>query len=346
MNGKSESAGIARTDKINNQQVTRVTVDEKKLQQRLDIEGRNSTITIPFMTDSEVVIGGLNGRMVKNMENLEATIEIRTEQATYTLPAKQINIDVISAQLGANIELQDIMVNVEIGSLQSDAIQILENAAASHGLTIMVPPLNFKVSAVYEDRTEVVSKFNAYVERTIAIPADVDPHNITTGVVMEEDGNVRHVATKVVELNGVYYAQINSLTNSTYTVVWNPVEFKDVADHWAQEAVNNMGSRMIVHGLGNDMFAPNRNITRAEFAAIVIRSLGLAEGDSHFTDVKIDDWFHGYINTSSSYKLIAGFADGTFRPHENITREQAMTIIAKAMEVTKLSDQLQTLHQG
>lgn len=348
VNGKSESAGIARTDKINNQQVTRVTVDEKKIQQRLDMEGMNSTITIPFSTDSDVVSGGLNGRMVKNMENLEAMIEIRTGHATYTLPAKQINIDAISVQLGANIELQDIMVNVEIGSLQSDDIQIVENVAASHGLTIMVPPLNFKVSAVYEGRTEVVTKFNAYVERTIAIPTDVDPHKITTGVVMEEDGNVRHVPTKVVELNGVYYAQINSLTNSTYTVVWNPVAFKDVAGHWAREAVNNMGSRMIVYGLGNNMFAPNRNMTRAEFAATVIRSLGLApeEGDSHFTDIKRDDWFHGYINTSSSYQLIAGFADGTFRPHEHITREQAMTIIAKAMEMTQLSDQLPNTPSG
>ena len=49
-----------------------------------------------------------------------------------------------------------------------------------------------------------------------------------------------HVATKVTVINGKYYAVINSLTNSTYSVVWNPIEFSDVSNHWAKTAINDM----------------------------------------------------------------------------------------------------------
>lgn len=50
---------------------------------------------------------------------------------------------------------------------------------------------------------------------------------------------------------------------------------------------------MVISGVGNNMFEPDRDITRAEFAAIVIRSLGLTPGTGNnvFNDVKSTDYF-------------------------------------------------------
>jgi hypothetical protein len=181
-----------------------------------------------------------------------------------------------------------------------------------------------------------IRNFTAYVERTIAIPAGVDPSRITTAIVVEPDGNIRHVPTQIIEADGQYFAKILSLTNSTYTLVWNPVTFADMEGHWAKEAVNGMGSRMIVSGDG--LFHPDRWITRAEFAAIVVRGMGLSIGEAQlpFTDVRTSDWHHGVIAAAYDYELINGYADGTFRPDETITREQAMAIIARAMKITGL----------
>jgi hypothetical protein len=168
------------------------------------------------------------------------------------------------------------------------------------------------------------------------IPDAFDPNKITTGVVVDPDGIVRHVPTKVVPLDVKYYAVINSLTNSTYSVVWQPLEFSDVANHWAKDAIIDMGSRMVIDGTGNGMFSPGRDITRAEFAAIIVHGLGLKleNGASDFFDVKVADWYNSVINTAYSYQLISGFEDGTFRLNDKITREQAMVIIGKAMTIT------------
>jgi hypothetical protein len=90
------------------------------------------------------------------------------------------------------------------------------------------------------------------------------------------------------------------------------------------------------------MFTPDREITRAEFAAIVVRGLGLKpeSGTTSFSDVKASDWYSGAVRTASEYGLINGYADGTFRPNDLITREQAIAIIAKAMKLTGLKDKL------
>ncbi len=93
---------------------------------------------------------------------------------------------------------------------------------------------------------------------------------------------------------------------------------------------------------GADVAAGVRDITRAEFAAIIIRALGLEPGvgDVTFSDVKASDWFCGYVETAVSYGIITGYTDGTFRPSSKITREEAMTMVARAMKLTGLAPAL------
>ncbi|NQX66445.1 Ig-like domain-containing protein [Paenibacillus alba] len=342
VNGKVENAGTATITKRNNQTEMTVVVDQKKLDERLAAEGQHAVVTIPINQTFDIVIGELNGQMVKNMEDKQAVLEFKTDHATYTLPARQINIGAISQQVGELINLQDIKVRIEIAVPATDTLKVVESAAAKGQFTLAAQPLNFTVRAAYGEKNVEVTKFDAYVERTIAIPDEVDPGKITTGVVVEQDGAVRHVPTKVRNINGKYEAQINSLTNSTYAVVWHPLEFSDAANHWAKNAVNDMGSRMVVNGTGNGMFSPDQEITRAEFAAIMVRGLGfkLENGATPFSDVKSEDWYSGAVSTAYSHRLISGMEDGTFRPNDKITREQAMVILSKAMAITGLKDKI------
>ncbi|MFF2481308.1 S-layer homology domain-containing protein [Paenibacillus sp. NPDC058071] len=346
VNDKVKNAATATTTKQNDKTVITITVDQTKLDDMLALEGQHSVVAIQVNRKSDVVVSELNGQMIKNMENKQSVLEIKTDQATYTLPAHQINIDAIANQIGRSAALKDIRVQIEIATPAANTLKVIENEAAKGTFTLVAPAIDFTVKATYEGATVHVSKFNTYVERTIAIPDGADPNKITTGVVVESDGSIRHVPTKVVVIDGKHYAKINSLTNSTYSVVWHPLEFKDMTHHWAKAAVNDMGSRMVINGTGNGMFSPDRDMTRAELAGIIVRGLGLKpeNGTSPFSDVNSSDWYSSSINTAYAYHLINGFEDGTFRPNDNVTREQAMVMIAKAMTITglkaKLSNQL------
>ncbi|WIV20581.1 Ig-like domain-containing protein [Paenibacillus polygoni] len=342
VNGKVEKAGTLVNSTVNNHTVSAVVVDPVKLNQKLTAEGDHAIVTIPVTSGADIVIGELNGQMVKNMEQKQAVVKIQTNNATYTLPAQQINIDAISNQIGQQIALSDIKIQIQISVPRSGMGEVVQHAAADGGFSIVTPLLDFSIQGSYGNTKVDITQFDAYVERTVTLPEGIDPNKITTGIVVEPDGSVRHVPTKVVEKNGIYSAVINSLTNSTYSVVWHPLEFKDVANHWAKAAVNDMGSRMIVEGTGEGLYSPNQEITRAEFAAIIVRALGLKaeNSSSSFTDVSAPSWYAGSIQTAYNYKLINGFKDGTFRPIDKITREQAMVILSKAMTLTGLKENL------
>ncbi|WP_375103159.1 S-layer homology domain-containing protein [Paenibacillus sp. RS8] len=342
INGKAESVGTATNGKRNDQTQTTITLDQKKLEDKLAAEGKGAVVSISDTSKSDVLVGELNGQMVKNMQGNQAVLEIKTGNATITLPAGQINLDALSKQVGQSVALQDIKIQIEVSKPTADAVSALEAAAQKGSFSLISAPVTFTVRGIYGDKSIELSQFNTYVKRTIAIPEGMDPNKITTGVYVDADGTVHHVPTKVVVIGGEYFATINSLSGGTYSVIWHPLEFSDVANHWAKDAVNDMGSRLVVEGTGNSQFSPDQAITRAEFAAIVVRGLGLEldQAATPFSDVKTTDWYNSAINTAYAYQLINGFEDGMFRPDDQITREQAMQIIAKAMKITALKAKL------
>ena len=342
VNGKPVVIGKTETTKRGAQTVVTVSVDSQTINQKLESEGNNSVVTVP-VGKADVGVGVLTGDLVKNMENRDAVLEIKTDNVSYTLPAKNINIDAIAQQIGTTVELKDIKVEIEISKVSPEYVKVIENTAKKGEFILAVPPVEFTITCTANNKTIAVSKFNEYVARTIAIPQGVDPKKITTGVVVDPDGTVRHVPTVVFVQDGKYYAKINSLTNSIYTVIYHPVEFTDVNNiMWVKDAANDMGSRMIISGSADNLFDPGKEITRAEFAEIIVKALGLKpySGKSIFSDVKEDDLRLGYIMTAYEYGLIAGKENNKFAPDDKITREQALAIISKAMSITGLSSDM------
>src|SRR5690606_23693334 len=101
IDGKVVNAGIATYSERNGQTVITVAVDEIQLLQQLDKEGKKAVLTIPVATDSNVVIGELNGRLIGKLESQQTIIVLQTNKSSYTLPAEQIDISSVSAQFGA-----------------------------------------------------------------------------------------------------------------------------------------------------------------------------------------------------------------------------------------------------
>jgi hypothetical protein len=318
---------------------TTITTNEDLTTAMEETSTLGTTVSLTFTEPATTYTSVLAGNTVQAMEDKEAVLEIKTETATYTIPAVQMNIQSVSEQMGTDVPLTDIKISVTISEPPANTVQVIADTANTNNYILVVQPVQFQVTASYEEQTVEISKFTGYVERTIAIPDGVDPSKITTAVVLNDDGTFSHVPTTIVMINGKYFAKISSLTNSTYTVIYNQVTFADIQGHWAQEAIIDMGSRLIVSGTGNDNYEPDREITRAEFAAIVVRALGLRAGSgvSQFPDVTINSWYAGSIQTAVEYGLIFGYETGNFGPNDPITREQAMTIIARAMIQTNLN---------
>lgn len=111
------------------------------------------------------------------------------------------------------------------------------------------------------------------------------------------------------------------------------VSFSDVAENaWYAEAVNTLASLGIVDGVGGGLYAPERAITRAEFTVIAMRFAHLdTGGENIFSDVSRSDWFYDQVVGSVKYGWINGYADGTFRPNNTITRAEVTTIVNRML---------------
>lgn len=117
--------------------------------------------------------------------------------------------------------------------------------------------------------------------------------------------------------------------------------FPDTAGVSNEAVIARLKALGIVKGddLGN--FNPNNPITRAEFTTMVVRMLGLEAAASYvatptaFPDVTAASaWAYGYINIAVSRGLIKGYEDGTFRPNNNVTQAEALTILLRALGYT------------
>ncbi|MBN2897308.1 MAG: S-layer homology domain-containing protein [Clostridia bacterium] len=328
LNGQAVIGGDKSLE-IEEQDVVRsvIAVDQSSLFREIGKVEDGLLITVPFDDGADEVIGRLNGHEVRVLSERSANIEVKTKEASYLVPAKEIKIESLVEAFGVNVDLSDVVVDIEISKL----VDGFEEET-------IAPKYAFNIDLHYHGSTVSVNNFDQFVERRIQLPDNVDLQQITTGVVIDEDGRMRHVPTKFLAENGRYYAVMNSFENGVYSVIWHDYLFSDTHNHWAEESLGDMGARMVISGVADHKYEPDRPITRAEFMVMVIRAFGLKpQGLSlDYLDVESGDWFSGYIGTARQYNLIASRSDVSFGAQEAITREEATVLVAGYMKLTGL----------
>ncbi|XID93377.1 immunoglobulin-like domain-containing protein [Paenibacillaceae bacterium WGS1546] len=166
---------------------------------------------------------------------------------------------------------------------------------------------------------------------TAHLPEPANPYQ-ATAVRIDENGRIRF-APSIFSNNGL--VTIRSPYDGAYAVIETDHSFADVNGHWAQEDIVLMANKLLVEGRGQDQFVPDDQISRAEFAAMLVRALGLddePDGSSPFRDVAPGAWYAGAVRAAQQHRLIEGLEDGTFRPEAPVTREQMAVMIVRAME--------------
>ena len=107
-----------------------------------------------------------------------------------------------------------------------------------------------------------------------------------------------------------------------------------VEPRWTPPALNARDHFSYIKGYGNNIFGPNRTITRAEVAMIFARiSVNQSTGGApQFKDVKAGDWYKTAVDIMAKQGIVKGYEDGTFRPNQPITRREFAAIAARYAE--------------
>ena len=120
--------------------------------------------------------------------------------------------------------------------------------------------------------------------------------------------------------------------------------FADIAQHKDKTAIESLASRGIINGKTENSFEPESTMTRAEFATIIARGLGLPQKSNViFKDVTTNDWFYNYVGTAYSYGIIKGVSENEFNPNGTITREEAAVMVTRAAKLCGMDTEMDTL---
>ncbi len=117
-------------------------------------------------------------------------------------------------------------------------------------------------------------------------------------------------------------------------IIKENISFEDISTYKYKNSIESLAERGIINGKSEKFFDPKGNMTRAEFATIIVQALGL-EGEKRevFTDVGPDTWFYQYISTANRYGIVAGISKDKFNPNGTIKKEEALSMLARAGEL-------------
>jgi len=102
--------------------------------------------------------------------------------------------------------------------------------------------------------------------------------------------------------------------------------FGDTNDHWAKEYIGKLASKGVINGMGDNLFKPDNNLTRAQFVTMLANAAGVTDFSAYqtskFSDVYESIWSFKYVNWAADNGIVGGIGSNMFAPDEKITREQ------------------------
>ncbi|MCU6708096.1 S-layer homology domain-containing protein [Paenibacillus sp. J5C_2022] len=264
------------------------------------------------------------------------SIHVELNGASYQLAIPALHWEQIAETLG--VELEDMKLTIKLEKLDPDTEAEIRQLAADQGMRLVSRVIDFKVTVEADGQSLEISDFGGtYMTRAIVIDEAEDAATLIGVEMVPETKTFRYIPSLPgTRPDGTPEMVMHVPHNSLYAVV-EPTgkSFGDLTDHWAKAEVELLATKRIVEGAAPDRFAPNANITRAEFTALLVRALGLSTvqsdaSDTGFADMSSDAWYAPAATAAVKAGLIQGYADNSFRPHQPIRREELAVLIDRA----------------
>ncbi|MFD2882146.1 S-layer homology domain-containing protein [Paenibacillus rhizoplanae] len=263
----------------------------------------------------------------------DTIISMQSNDGEYSLPLSVLDFAAIVQSLGTAPD--NLTIQINISPAAADVNAAIQQSARNIAASQLGSAIEFTVAAAGSGKTIELNRFGStYVSRSIVLPSSVDKTHASVVLYDPSTGQFSFVpALFDKQADGSTKVTFKRNGNSTYTVLASTRTFNDIRSHWAKADIELLASKLIVNGSTETQFAPDSDITRAEFAALLVRSLGLTPdtAGANYTDVMTGDWYAGAIGAAVQAKLVEGFQDQSFRPNDTITREQMAVMISRAI---------------
>ncbi|MDR6555267.1 family 10 glycosylhydrolase [Paenibacillus qinlingensis] len=290
---------------------------------------------------------------MQNTSETQVTVTVKPNVETIQLPANTASL--IGGNKDLVLQLNNLSITIPSAVLASAESLISSNDSKAKLIFSVVPVTgeqltalegtsgdaygaNLKGAAVYRltltvqnadgTRTEI-KQFAKPMSFTFTIPEGIDAAKAQVYYIAD-NGELTYVDSRLSSDKSTLTADISHF--STYGVFEFNKSYEDVANtHWAYKAVGELSRKLIVKGVDDHSFGPERSVTRAEFAALLVRALGLKEASTtSFQDVQASDWFAKEVAAALQAGIVTGMTNTTFNPNGTVSREQMAAMLVRA----------------
>ncbi|NBD24339.1 S-layer homology domain-containing protein [Paenibacillus glycinis] len=198
-------------------------------------------------------------------------------------------------------------------------------------------PVEFEVKLTGSGPGRILSNFSDYAMHVLNVNVAKETDAVYTGLTYDPITQTYvPVPTTWEWKDGILQVTLKRKGNSVYTVIQNHVDFKDLGkSNPYQDSILALANRMVINGYPDGSFKPESVVTRAEFAAMLNRALGILpkqQASKSFKDVANGVWYAPQVNAAVDAGLINGYTDGTFRPNQNITHQEMIVMLVNAFQ--------------
>lgn len=258
----------------------------------------------------------------------ENVIEVKAKDVTIRLPKEVLQ------QFQALVpveQLKDAQIKLAYEKVSNDdaAALLSQSQKAAHAmLTAAGDVFEFTLAVVAKDgQATKLTQFKKPV--TLQLKVNADANKDLAGVYyIGDSGELEYVGGTLED--GVMKAEVYHF--SKYAVLEFNKTYSDVpAAHWAADVIQKLSAKHVLNGVSDTAFDPNGNVTRAEFAKMLVQAFGLKSvtGAVYYQDVPSDAWYAGAVAAASEAGIIKGRDAGVFAPDAAITREEMATMIIR-----------------
>lgn len=336
---KSDSATAADDRSVYSQALKRYTLTADRLTASYEYLSKLGTPSLVFEVPSTEMAAYVSVPLKPLLDavnrNSKATFGVRHGEHFYNVALNDINMSSLAASLVADSGNISLVLRLE--KVPTGTFTPFEQKLKTQGMQSVTSLVDIRLSAAVSGNYSSGTALSVPGEYTVRTTSTLNSEQASAARLDLVYYDAAYLPTKFSTAGSYTVIRAATTGNPVVGTFLSTRSFSDMSKHWSKSIVSLLGAKNIIDSSYGNTFKPEQKITRAEFAVMLSRGLGLLgdrETAQRFSDVQPSTQTGDYIGAAAKAGIITGNTDATFRPNANITREQLAIMIIRAMEYT------------
>ncbi|MGU3471798.1 S-layer homology domain-containing protein [Paenibacillus sp. D51F] len=286
------------------------------------------TVTLASDSKSGKIVFSIEASGVQKLQEKKGSLFIfETPSGSWSLPATALALT-STAGTAQRFEISFEQLN------DSDAAGLRQSGKGNP----VGKPVKFTASVTAGGATREIGGYSQYVQHVLKLDApDIPASQLGAYAYDASSKSFIPVPARYSYSNGMLTATIYGRTGTVYAVARLATSFTDLpASAEYSQSIKTLASRTILSGYPGGTFKPEGKVTRAEFAAMLSKALGMTpdaiSSKTSFTDAKPGSWYDAAVKQAVQAGIINGYPDGSFKPNHTISHQEMLAMLVKAMQ--------------